>query len=423
MAKPVAGSPYTIVKGDTLSGIAYAAYGQGRKWPRIWEANKSVLQSGDPNLIFPGEVINIPVLTELQPEAASDLELLATSEPIEDVIEDFQVVIKGKPIKVKSARALRTMDTASDGWNAVIYWDPNDSDLADLIRPYSYNETKIYVGGQLVITGPLYVTEVPVKNDELPASIAGFSYTKDLVDSTLDPPYSRNGITLNQLANELAIGKGIKVVDDTPSAGVFERVTSEPTDTIFAHLAKLAKQKSRLISSTPRGELLILQANTTGAPVGSIGDELARGHDYTVRFDGTQRFNVYRLTSKRRGAQLREAVAVDSVVPRSRVRTIDANDTTDGDIGQAANWERSKALADALTMPFPVSGWYAPDGTLWRENTLVTVVSARMFIPDGFTFLIKSVEYIFEPDGKKSVLNLVPPQVYTGEELEEPWVG
>jgi hypothetical protein len=44
-----------------------------------------------------------------------------------------------------------------------------------------------------------------------------------------------------------------------------------------------------------------------------------------------------------------------------------------------------------------------------------------MFIPDGFTFLIKSVEYIFEPDGKKSVLNLVPPQVYTGEPLEEPW--
>jgi prophage tail gpP-like protein len=421
MAKPIPGSQYVIVKGDTLSGIAFAAYGQGRKWPRIWAANQTRLRSGDPNLIFPGEVITIPVLPELEPQIAGDSEFLPSPEPTEEIVEGFQIVILGKQIKVKSARALRTMDTAADGWNAVIYWDYNDVDLRELIRPYSYNETKIYVGGNLIITGPLYITEVPVKNDELSAVIEGFSYTKDLVDSTLDPPYSRNEITLNQLANELAIAKGIRVVDETGSAGVFERVTAEPTDTIFGHLAKLAKQKSRLISSTPRGELLILQANTSGKSVGSIGDQLARGQDYAARFDGTARFNAYRLISKRRGKQLREAIAKDDMVPRSRTRTIQADDTTGGDIQQAADWERSKALVDALTMPFPVSGWFAPDGTLWRENTLVTVESPQMFIPDGFTFLIKSVEYIFEPDGKKSVLNLVPPQVYTGEPLEEPW--
>lgn len=422
MPKPIPGSQYTIVKGDTLSGIAYAAYGQGRKWPRIWETNKTVLRSGDPNLIFPGEIITIPVLPELQPQVSGDSEFLPSAEPVEEILEGFQVVILGKRINVKSARALRTMDTAADGWNAVIYWDPDDSALADLIRPYSYNETKIYVGGNLIITGPLYATEVQVKNDEVSAVLEGFSYTADLIDSTLSPPYSRNESTLNQIANELAQAKGIKVVDTTPAAGIFDRVTAEPTDGIFEHLAKLAKQKSRLISSTPRGELLILQANTTGKSVGSIGDELARGQDYAVRFDGRARFNAYKLLSKRRGNRLREAVAIDPVVPRSRVRTTQADDTTDTDISQAAEWERSKALVDALTIPFPVSSWFAPDDTLWRENTLVTVVSPRMFIPDGFTFLIRSVEYIFEPDGKKAVLNLVPPQVYTGEPLDEPWV-
>lgn len=423
MAKPIPGSQYTIVKGDTLSGIAYAAYGQGRKWPRIWQANQTRLRSGDPNLIFPGEVITIPVLPELEPVVASDSEFLPSSEPAEELREGFQIVILGKQIKVKSARALRTMDTIADGWNAVVYWDPADSELTKLIRPYSYNETKIYVGGQLVVTGPLYITESQVKNDELSAVLEGFSHTKDLVDSTLDPPYSRNKQTLNQIANELALAKGIKVIDETGSAGIFERVTAEPTDTIFEHLAKLAKQKSRLLSSTPRGELLITQAKTDLKPVGSIGDELARGQDYAAKFDGTARFNAYRLISKRRGNTLREAIAKDDVVPRSRTKTIHADDTTAGDIQQAADWERSKALVDALTLPFPVSDWFAPDGTLWRENTLVTVVSPQLFIPKGFTFLIKSVEYIFEPDGKKSVLNLVPPQVYTGEPLEEPWAA
>ena len=422
MAKPIPGSQYVIVKGDTLSGIAYAAYGQGRKWPRIWAANQTRLRSGDPNLIFPGETITIPILPELEPQAVADSELLPTAEPIEDVIEDFQITIKGKQIKVKSARAIRTMDTCADGWNAVAYWDPDDELLSDLFRPYSYYPTKVWVGGQLIITGPLYVSESQVKDDEVSKVLEGFSYTADLIDSTLSPPYSRNGMTLNQVANELASYHGIKVVDTTPALGIFEKVTAEPTDTIFEHLAKLAKQKSALISSTPRGELLILRANTTGKPVGSIGDELARGHDYSARFDGRERFNAYRLLSKRRGNQLREAIAKDDVVPRNRVKTINADDTTSGDIQQAADWERSKALVDALSIPFPVSDWYAPDGTLWRENTLVTVESARLHVPDGFTFLIRSVEYIFEEDGKKSVLNLVPPQAYTGEPLEEPWV-
>lgn len=421
MPKPIPGTPYVIVPGDTLSHISLAAYGQARKWPKIWAANQTRLKSGDPNLIFPGEVINIPILPELEPQVAGDSELLPLGDP--SLSENFQIVIKGKPIKVRSARAIRTMDTGADGWTASMFWDPSDKTILELVRPYGYKETKVYCGGQLIVTGPLYVTETSIKSDEVSANLEGFSKTVDMVDSTLDPPYSRNGVTLNQVANELASYHGVKVIDETGSAGTFEKVTAEPTDTIFKHLSVLAKQKARLISSTPRGDLLILQANTSGETVGSIGDEQARGHDYTARFDGRARWNAYRLISKRRGNQLREAIAKDNAVPRSRTKTIQADDTTAGDIQQAADWERSKALVEALTIPFPVSDWYAPDGTLYRENTLITVKSPRLFIPDGFTFLIRSVEYIFEASGRKSILSLVPPQVYTGEELIEPWAA
>lgn len=50
---------YTIVAGDTLWGIAKRHYGSGAEWRRIWERNKP-MRSGNPNLIFPGEVILIP---------------------------------------------------------------------------------------------------------------------------------------------------------------------------------------------------------------------------------------------------------------------------------------------------------------------------------------------------------------------------
>ncbi len=49
---------YTVVKGDTLSKIAKAHYGNAMKYPVIFEANKPMLT--DPDLIYPGQVLRIP---------------------------------------------------------------------------------------------------------------------------------------------------------------------------------------------------------------------------------------------------------------------------------------------------------------------------------------------------------------------------
>ena len=50
---------HIVVPGDTLSGIADDVYGDATKWPRIFAANQHVLT--DPNLIFPGQVLRVPV--------------------------------------------------------------------------------------------------------------------------------------------------------------------------------------------------------------------------------------------------------------------------------------------------------------------------------------------------------------------------
>jgi len=51
---------YTVVKGDTLSKIAKAQYGDAMKYPVIFDANKPMLT--DPDLIYPGQVLRIPPL-------------------------------------------------------------------------------------------------------------------------------------------------------------------------------------------------------------------------------------------------------------------------------------------------------------------------------------------------------------------------
>ena len=49
---------YTVKKGDTLSAIAKAQYGNANKYPVIFEANKPMLK--DPDRIYPGQVLRIP---------------------------------------------------------------------------------------------------------------------------------------------------------------------------------------------------------------------------------------------------------------------------------------------------------------------------------------------------------------------------
>jgi nucleoid-associated protein YgaU len=49
---------YTVVRNDTLSGIAKRFYGKASRWPAIFEANRD--QVSDPDRIRPGQVLKIP---------------------------------------------------------------------------------------------------------------------------------------------------------------------------------------------------------------------------------------------------------------------------------------------------------------------------------------------------------------------------
>lgn len=50
---------YVIQKGDTLSHIAKSFLGDAMAYPKIFEANREVIK--DPNLIYPGQKIRIPL--------------------------------------------------------------------------------------------------------------------------------------------------------------------------------------------------------------------------------------------------------------------------------------------------------------------------------------------------------------------------
>lgn len=55
-------SYYTVEKGDTLWAIATKNYGDGTKYPIIFEANVPMIKDADE--IYPGQVLRIPALDE-----------------------------------------------------------------------------------------------------------------------------------------------------------------------------------------------------------------------------------------------------------------------------------------------------------------------------------------------------------------------
>jgi LysM repeat protein len=57
-AAEAASTFYTVKKGDTLSAIAKAHYGNANAYMQIFEANKPMLEH--PDKIYPGQVLRIP---------------------------------------------------------------------------------------------------------------------------------------------------------------------------------------------------------------------------------------------------------------------------------------------------------------------------------------------------------------------------
>jgi prophage tail gpP-like protein len=358
--------------------------------------------------------------------------------------DDLTVLIGGLDIPQMSARIIRTMDTGTDGWTGRIAWVPGvDAGVDRVTRPFGYERAAAYIGNELLVAGCLYMTEPEMTERGMTKGLHGFSFTADAIDSHVQPPYEYNNVSLKQLADALTPPLGIKAVftDEVLADAqiAFPRVTSHERDSIFTFLAKLATQRGILVSSTPQGDLFFLRANTEGKPVGTLQEKEPMVVGWKARYDGRKRFYAYKCITSgaKQGAVLQWdnpghgapsgkagpslVISYDKTIPRSRFITFHADDTVPGNIHNAARWKRNKQFVEALTHEFPVTDWYAPNGKLWEPNTLVTVISPTLGVPDGYNFLIRQIEFILDDKRRTAMLSLVPPNAYSEKDIGLVW--
>ena len=394
--------------------------------------------------------------------------------------------IGGREIVIESGKLLRSMDTCADAFTAVMPWNPGeDAELDKLTAPYSYSPCEIYMGGALESKQILYNVQHKRDGSGSIKELSAFSKTADIIDSTVLPPYEASNISLTDRCKqqcephgiEVVIGDGVNLLKprtvtigkwvpgkSTPLTRVgiqtangfietlplaektvetkgyykitgkktvfeemkFARVSAEQTDTIFEHLKKIAAQRGILLSCTWDGNLLLTRANTDDRPIGTIEEGDANAENYTADYNGRNRYRYYRAiaTSSRKGRTAKTGVTEDAVLKSQRYLTFRADDNIPGEALNSAEWRRNKSAAEAMTIQFPVSSWYGPDGKLWRPNTQITVVSPTIGLQSGYTMLITSVEFTFDSSGSRASLGLKPPSLYTNGEIgAEPWLA
>jgi len=410
---PKPGTIYTVQQGDTLNDIAARAYGSPAERTRIIEANGIA----DPNKIIVGQVLVIPVVPELA--------ALQRRFSIRD--EGFRLKLGGRILPVMAGRVLRTMDTPADGWSAIIAWEPGqDAQLDALTEPGAFPEASVYLDGNLMVQGRLYNVKSSSGNEGRILELEGFSKTVDIVDSHLFPPYQYQDLTLVGFCVELFKITGIGIIIDeglnVDIGGVFKEEKISPTETISGFLQKLADRKSAMLSSTREGDLLITRANTRKPVIGTIEEGVSPVSKWELDFKGRQLFRTYRgVLQKQAMPEGKTIIAVDKTVTFQRIKTFMVTKGDEKDLEAAVRWERNKTLAEAMTFSLPIDTWYAPDGRLWTENSSVLVKSSTMRVPNGFTFIIRRVEFIWGENGKTAVLDLTPPSLYTKQDPVLPW--
>lgn len=415
MSKPVAGSQYIVVDGDTLQSIASEAYGDSTRWTLISKANQSELTSNQP---VTGQVLIIPILTaDDQLRSIQEQAQLGIRE-----VDQLTIIVGGIEIIPKEATITTALDAVSDGFTTVLEWEPGRDPILDAaLLPYSFSSASVYIGNKRIINGVIYGIASTLGVESHEKGITGSHRTTDIIDSNLKPPYEQTAITLKDRALELLTPLGINVVYDVDEDESFDRVTAKASDTIFGHLVGLASQRGMLITSNGDGDVVFTRAAESPV-VGTLFEGDKRVLSWSGEYDGRARFNAYKANTQSSGFNDITAVSIDDNIPKSRFKTITVSDATNGNIQQAADWRRNKDIADSMAQLLPVSGWFAPDGSLWQKNTLITVKSPTLHVPDGFTFLIRRVQFNYSiTKGLSAILDLVPPELYTKERIVEPW--
>lgn len=409
-------SSYRVVTGDTFETIARKVYGTELAANQLAKANPGVLEP-----LTAGIEVIVPVL----PGTPADLPATAPANGPDEVA----ISIGNKRFRFWDSVAITRSIDQPDSVEMGAPFEPDTPGFRETFRPFTFRPMGITVGGAPLFTGTA-VSVAPVLTDtERTVFVGGYALPGALNDCNAPAsayPLEFNGQTLEAIATTLAAPFGVAVEFQASAGTPFDRVAIEPTTTVAAFLADLAKQRNLIMSSTPRGALLFWQSVDVGNPVA----RLRQGGFPVVSV--LPSFNAQEYFSHITGV---EPVAVglpgaQFTVKNSRLSgvvrplTFSVKDAEGGDVKAAVEAKMGRMFGNAAAYPVEVVGWRDSFGELWAPNTTLTLLAPGAMIYNEFEFIIRSVTLHAIAKSRTAVLDLVIPGAFSGKVPEVlPWDG
>ncbi len=420
MSKPQPGTYYSVVSGDRIRAIARRAYGQDNS-SVIVDANSDRLNGRATSLeglptIFRGDRLWLP------PVPQSETDTITA-----DFDDEIAIRLGGKIFKGWTASNVsRNIDTISDGFAFELPYNPDNEELRNLTRPFSYTTADLFIGGELFIAGicvkwSLGAQQNSTKKTIDARTIAG--HTIECMASKKALEY--NNQTLADISTDILSAYGLKPLFFDGDSDQFTKVTKEITETDFSFLTRLAQQKGFMITSSDDGGMAFLRAAVTGKPVARLVEGESYMENITAVYDGTKRFSSFMAISESPGVSGNSLTLDDDSIPTYRPFAFSADDLEGGNLETAVQWKRSRSLADSTALKAIITGWRNPEGQLWRENMVVSVLAPSVDIHTETNYIVKGIELTKdELGGDVITLSLILPQAYTLTFPDSfPWEG
>jgi prophage tail gpP-like protein len=283
------------------------------------------------------------------------------------------------------------------------------------VRPGS--AVKVYVGGDLVITGWIDKLEASFDATSHTIAVTGRSRTSDLVDcSAVNDPGHWRARTALQIATDLAAPYGVEVLEDVNVGEPIPRFALSDGETVGAALQRLAALRSLLVTDDALGRVRLTRAGSTRAAVALVvGENVVEG---SSSVDVSGRFTEYRCKSQRIGddqdfgAVLQTSQGADDGGDLGRVRILEISAEGGEDAARArqrAEWEAATRYGQSIGASYNVRGWrQGAAGALWAPNQIVTVRDDLGGIRGDL--LVVDVSLTVGGNGTRAALTLAPPE-------------
>lgn len=299
--------------------------------------------------------------------------------------------------------------------------EPDNEDFRKWFVPFSFADMKAFVGGTEFFRGTMLGVEPECDAQGRTVTVTAYALPAVLGDCTLAYkaiPYEFNNVTPEEILRQVAGAFGINVELKTDLGGPLTKKAIDPAAVALDFLVKIVKERNAVLTNTPTGELLCWQSVKTGSPVGLLHQENIP--KIRSRFSSQDYYSeVTGISAKRRKRDGSDPATEQNPFLRTIKRPLVFKvQNIEGDGGElSAKARLGRMFANMATYELEdLPSWYIPDGSkLWERNTTVEVYAPNAMIYKVYEFLVRTVVFKENRNGRTTSLELALPGAFSGE--------